>query len=159
MGMAAMPAMSLMMTAMSGAAAAYGSYQSGRMTAAAARRNAALARRAAIDARERGGVRESNFRQRVSALVGKQRALVGSSGADVGFGSPVQAFADTEMLGEIDALTIRNNAEREAYGYENAASGFAFEARSARVTGAFGAGATLAGTGGSLYGQYRSFQR
>ena len=40
-----------------------------------------------------------------------------ANGVDLSSGSPLDILGDTAMYGELDALTIRSNAEREAYGY------------------------------------------
>jgi hypothetical protein len=67
--------------------------------------------------------------------------------------------ADTALMGEMDALTIRNNAEREAYNYQVAAYNTRAQAgnfraesglltmagRNAAANGAWGAGTTLLG--------------
>lgn len=80
--------------------------------------NAAVADLQAKDAIARGAEDESRFRQGVKLLIGNQRATFAQSNVDVGFGSAVDVQADAAMLGELDALTIRTNAAREAWGYQ-----------------------------------------
>lgn len=79
--------------------------------------NAKVADQNARDALERGKIEEQQKRQEVAMLTGRQKAAMGANGVDIGFGSPLDTLVDTAMLGEIDALTIRSNAAREAYGY------------------------------------------
>lgn len=42
-----------------------------------------------------------------------QRAAMASQGGDVNDGSPVDLFGDTAAKGELDALTIRSNAQQD----------------------------------------------
>lgn len=80
--------------------------------------NAAIAELQAADAIERGEEAASQFRQRVRQAIGSQRAGIAAQGVDVTYGSAVDAQADAEFLGELDALTIRTNAAREAWGFK-----------------------------------------
>lgn len=97
--------------------------------------NAAIAELQAKDAVERGREEESKFRVGVRGLIGAQRADIGASGTDVGFGSALDVQADAAMLGELDALTIRTNAAREAWGYEVQAVDIRERARITRTEG------------------------
>lgn len=78
--------------------------------------NAAVADLQAEDALERGTEEESHFRTQVRGAIGTQRANIAAGNVDVGFGSAVDVQADAAFLGELDALTIRTNAAREAWG-------------------------------------------
>ncbi|HKE43891.1 MAG TPA: hypothetical protein VKB41_05070 [Steroidobacteraceae bacterium] len=80
--------------------------------------NAQVAELQAKDALERGGEKESRFRDQVRGLIGSQRAGFAGANVDVGYGSAADVQADAAFLGELDALTIRNNAAREAWGYK-----------------------------------------
>lgn len=80
--------------------------------------NASVADLQAKDAIARGRDEESRFRQYVRGLVGAQRAGFAASNVDVSFGSALEVQADAVELGELDALTIRTNAAREAWGYQ-----------------------------------------
>lgn len=79
--------------------------------------NAAVADVQAKDALDRGEIEANTFRQRTRGLVGEQRAGIAAGNIDVGFGSAVDVQADTVFTGELDALTIKTNAQREAWGY------------------------------------------
>jgi hypothetical protein len=50
--------------------------------------------------------------------VGRTKAAQAASGIDVNSGSAVSVQASERMLGMLDALTIRSNAARAAYGYQ-----------------------------------------
>jgi hypothetical protein len=80
--------------------------------------NAKVAELQAKDARIRGAEEEGQFRQQVRGMIGSQRAGFAGSNIDVGSGSALDVQADAAFLGELDALTIRNNAAREAWGFD-----------------------------------------
>lgn len=165
---------------------AYGQHKAGQGAAAAGKAqqaaaesqaeldefNAHVADQQAQDALERGGAQESKFRSQVRGLIGSQRAGQGASGVDVNYGSTVAVQADAAALGELDALTIRNNAMREQWGYQVEASDLRTKAEIARQTGEFAAEAgeaagttadfaavgTLVGGAGSLLMQRYGFK-
>jgi hypothetical protein len=80
--------------------------------------NAGVAKLQAADALSRGADDEARFRDQVRGVIGAQRAGFAAGNIDVGFGSAVDVQADAATLGELDALTIRTNAAREAWGYQ-----------------------------------------
>lgn len=148
---------------------AAGAVQQGQATAAASRysanvmdMNATLADRRAKDALERGAVAEQRKRQEVSAIVGKQTAAMAANGVDISFGSPLDTLTDTAVLGELDALTIRTNAHREAYDYrvqavnQRAQGNLERMKGDAAATGGYlKAAGTILGGAGTAYGQYK----
>lgn len=79
--------------------------------------NASVATLQAQDAVERGAEAESRFRTQVRGAIGAQRTGFAGANVDVGFGSAVDVQGDAAYLGELDALTIRTNAARTAWGY------------------------------------------
>jgi len=82
------------------------------------RTNAMFANEAAGDAMERGRKDAGLQRLRTQQMIGTQRAVAAANGGDVNDGSNALLQEDTAALGELDALTIQNNAAREAYGYK-----------------------------------------
>lgn len=78
--------------------------------------NAAVADVQAADAEVRGEIDANRFRARTRGIIGEQRAGFAAGNIDVGFGSAVDVQADAAFLGELDALTVRTNAAREAWG-------------------------------------------
>lgn len=82
------------------------------------RENAYFAGQAAVDALDRGAKDADKQRVRTGLAVGTQRTAQAANGGVVDVGSNADLVADTEMIGELDALTISNNAAREAYGYQ-----------------------------------------
>lgn len=95
-----------------------------RFNAQVARNNSIIAERRAADARERGKIEEARQKERTRQLIGRQRAAAAAQGVVVDEGSALDITSDTAGLGELDALTIRNNAEREALGFSAQASNF-----------------------------------
>ena len=99
--------------------------------------NAAVADVQARDARERGDIEAHRFRARTRALVGEQRTGFAAGNIDVAFGSAVDVQADATLLGELDALTAKNNALREAWGYKVEATDLRTQAEIARKEGVY----------------------
>jgi hypothetical protein len=122
--------------------------------------NATLADRKAKDAIERGAVDEQRKRQQVAQLRGQQVAGMAANGVDVSFGSPLDTIVDSSVLGELDALTIRTNANREAYDYKvdatNKRAGASLSRAQAdnAITGSYlnAAGTVLTGAGRAYSG-------
>lgn len=86
--------------------------------ASALRQNAAYQYQAAQDALDRG--RKAADRQRVDTqgAIGTQRTAMAGNGGEINEGTNALIQQDTAQFGELDALTISNNAAREAYGYQ-----------------------------------------
>lgn len=99
--------------------------------------NAAVADLQARDAIERGVDEENRFRSSVKVMVGSQRAGFAASNVDVSYGSAADVQADAAYLGELDALTIRTNAAREAWGYQVQAEDLRKRATIARKEGVY----------------------
>jgi len=99
--------------------------------------NASVADLQAKDARELGAEEERRYRQGVDVLIGAQRAGIAAGNVDVGYGSAVDVQADAAYMGELDALTIRTNAAREAWGYEVEATDLRKRAEIARQEGVY----------------------
>jgi len=99
--------------------------------------NASVDELQAKDAIERGAESESGFRTTIRGTIGAQRAGLAAQNVDVGFGSPVDVQADSAFLGELDAYKIRNNAAREAWGYNVQAQDLHKRAEIARKEGVY----------------------
>ena len=97
--------------------------------------NAEVADLQAQDALARGDLAEQRFRTGIKGIIGSQRAAQAASNVDVGFGSALDVQADAAYLGELDALTIRTNAAREAWGYKVEGEDLRRQAEITRKTG------------------------
>lgn len=133
------------------------SYEQGKYLDDVAKVNAGISSRAANDAIKRGEVEADEQRKTTQQVIGAQRTGFAAGNIDVNTGSAGQVQNDAAALGELDALTIINNAEREAYGYRVQAMDQRQQGKLAKwqgKTGAFGSilggaekGATFAAGG------------
>lgn len=96
---------------------AYSSYEQGKYLDKVSKVNAGMSEQAARDALARGEIEADDMRKQTRQVIGTQRTGFAANGIDVNTGSAGQIQDDTAALGELDALTILNNAAREAYGY------------------------------------------
>jgi hypothetical protein len=157
---------------------AYGMYQQGQQQAAMneyqsavasnnaiiANQQAQIQERSAQDALDRGRIEEQQHRLKVSQMMGSQRAATAANGILVDSGSASDILGDTAAMGEMDALTIRSNAEREAYSARIGAwnsqakatqlmgdsAMYGVAASNASSNGAWGAGSSLLSSAGSI---------
>jgi len=115
--------------------------------------NAAVDKNMAESVRDKAVVVENDERQRAAQLHSKQRAIAASRGVDVDSGTPLDLQQDTEMIGEINALRIRQSAEDQASALETQAGLTLAEGKAAAYQGRLKSTATLIGTAGSVAGQ------
>jgi hypothetical protein len=71
----------------------------------------------AVDALRRGDTEAHGATRKASRTIGAQKAMLAAQGIDPSFGSAGDIRAETQMLGELEATTLKNNAWREAWGY------------------------------------------
>lgn len=135
--------------------------------------NASVATLQAQDALARGADEESRYRQQVKSLIAGARTSYAAGNIDVNSGIVQDNAADDAFLGELDALTIRTNAAREAWGFDVEAEdlrqrgkilrkeGSALEesGRAARTQARLGAASTLVSGTTSLLQQKYGFDR
>lgn len=131
-----------------------------------AENNRIVAERQAADAILRGDALEQEKRFETQFLAGRQRAALAANGIVVDQGSALDITAGTFELGELDALTIRNNAQREAFGFKAQATNFASDAILIQARGEAtnraarrAASSTLLTTAGKFAGSAFSFNR
>ena len=129
---------------------AFGKMRAGNEANTLYQRNAQLADWQAADALQRGKIDEKKQRRVTEQVIGSQRAGLAAQGVDVNRGSALDVQADAAYLGELDALTIRHNAAKEAWGYGVQAQDFRTKGRIAQREGQFGAFSTLLGSAGSI---------
>lgn len=86
-----------------------------------ARTNAKIATYQAEQSIEAGNEAASRIDSKTRQTSGAIRAAQGGSGIDVASGSSALVRAGVEGSGAIDALTIKNNATRRAWGYQTEA--------------------------------------
>lgn len=132
------------------AMSAYGQIESGRQTDKLYQRNAQIAEIQARDAIARGRVEEKKARRETERVIGSQRVGLAAQNVDVNRGSALDVQADAAYLGELDALTIRNNAAKEAWGYRMQADDLRLRGTFAKREGEFGAYRTIIGAGSDM---------
>jgi len=165
---AVLPVLSIIGTVVGGVVSAAGAMQGGQAAAAqakyqaqVAKNNAIMANWAADDAINRGRSQEQIQRLKTAQLISRQRAALASNGVLVDAGSALNLVEDTAMIGEFDALTIRDNAAREAWQNRAQGANFTAEAQLAKMRAssaqqsgfgtAFGTLLTTAGSVGSKW--------
>lgn len=112
--------------------------------------NAKVAEAQAQNATSRGLVEEDRRRQLLRQQLGAQRAAIAGSGLDMSMGTPLELLGDTASIGEQDALTIRANAAREAWGYRTQAVDYKNQGRVARAQGKNAQTGTILSTAGNM---------
>ncbi|WDY60395.1 virion core protein, T7 gp14 family [Pseudomonas sp. PSKL.D1] len=130
----------------------------GEASAQASLQNAAFADASAADALKRGEFESDQQRLATRAAIGTQRAGFAGNGIDVNSGSAADIQDDTAALGELDALTIKNNAAREAWGYRTQAQQSRLAAANATKSGQagmFGSLLSAGAKGAQAYGAMR----
>jgi hypothetical protein len=83
--------------------------------AAVARNNAQLAEYQAVNTEAIGAQREQQSRLHTASVMGAQRAGLAASGVELGQGSALDVLATTAHVGEMDAMTIKDNTARTAW--------------------------------------------
>lgn len=151
---------------------AAGAIQQGNAAAAAAKfnaktqeMNAKISEARARDSLERGKLDEQQKRNEVAQIKGRQQAAMAANGVDIGYGSPLDTLVDTATMGELDALTVRSNAAREAYGHDVEAANkradaqlSRMNAKASKTAGYLSAASSLLTGAGNAWGSYRKSQ-
>lgn len=134
--------------------------------AAVDRNNAKIAEWQAQDAEKRGKEEERKRRILTGQQKGTQRTAFAANGIDLGSESVAETLADTEMIGEMDALTIRSNAKREAYGYRVQGSNYnasavnnQYAAKNSKTAGKMAATNTILGGAATMTGNIYDYNK
>jgi hypothetical protein len=99
------------------------------MQAQIAAQNAQIANQQASQAIINGQTAEQNVRLQGAQVMGAQRASMAANGVDLGQGSANEALTTTKYMTERDALTTKDNALRQAWGYQVQAVNYTNEGR------------------------------
>lgn len=146
---------------------AYGKYEGGQATQAqmayqaqVAQNNAQIAKQNAQWDIQAGEAAANAQGLKTRAQVGSTVAKQAAGGIATGVGSAAQVVAGEREVGMINAMTIRSNASREAYGQEVAATSdeaqaglYEMEGKQAAEGGDLGAMGSLLSSAGS-FGKY-----
>lgn len=95
--------------------------EQGDYQAMIADRNASFANAQAADALDRGEKNVSQLKTNIKKIRGSQRVALAAQGLDIETGSSRDIEEDTYYQARNDIITIRNNAWREAWGFNTQA--------------------------------------
>lgn len=132
------------------------SRKAGQFNARIAENNAIIQRSLAKDARKRGEINEANYRTQQGQRKSQQRVQMLAGGGSL-TGSNSAILDDTDVFGELDALMIRSNSEREAWEHEVDAFNFDQQGKLARMGGENAATSALLSGGGNVASQWYQF--
>ena len=141
--------------AISAAGTAYYQHAAGQQRKAAAKANQRKAEEAAANARLLGIEAVQRKAEQVSVFQGKIRSAVAYGGAVLGEGTPLKLELNAATLGKLDQEAVKNNYAGIAWGYENQAMNFGYQADAANLA-TWGAGLTLIAGAGETYAQYKA---
>lgn len=137
----------------------YSAIQQGQAAKNAADYNADVQRKAAAMETQRGATEAAEHRQKVKQMISRQNAAFGASGVEGSTGSAADVMTETAGMGELDALRIVNNSQRQAWGLESQARIGEYEGKVAYQQGIMKGTATLLNGGSNAYFGYKSAQR
>lgn len=106
----------------------------GEYESSIANTNARIATLQSKQAIETGNIETSRENLKTQSILGSVRATQGASGVDVASGSSALVRSGISGVGAIDELTIRNNAARQAWGYQTEAIQDTFQGKFAQLT-------------------------
>lgn len=122
-----------------------------------AKNNAEIAEENARNERQSG--LEESRQQRIKTIqaIGAQQTAMAANGIDISSGTALDTVTDTAQTGELDALMIQYNSERQAFNYEVGANNFTnqanldmFAAKNAKTAGTLNAIGSVADAGMKL---------
>lgn len=142
-----------------GGLSAGGALMAGNATANAANYRAQVADNMATYSIAKGSREAQDSLLKTGQMVGKQFAAQGASGLDAASGSAVQVRASTAQLGQLDALTIMNNAAMKAAGLRTEAQLDRFSAKNAKTESYLKAGGSLINTVSSVSDKWFKFDQ
>lgn len=125
--------------------------EQGAFQSAMLEQNATYKDMAARDVEKQGQLDADRHRRSTQQLIGTQRTAIAGNGIDVNSGTAAELQDDAAQFGELDALTIANNAAREAWGLRVGSRNDRMNARFATKTASSNAtGSILGGIGGAF---------
>lgn len=138
----AVPFIALAIAVIGTAAATYSQVQQsqyqkamGKYQAGVAKNNVLYSERAAHDAEVRGEMQARDQRVKATTLISDQQSQLAGNGVDVTGTSALGTYNDTFNAGEEDAMTIQQNANREALGYRQQGANFSAQQAAALSQG------------------------
>ncbi len=133
---------------------AAGSLQQGAYQGQVGRNNAIIATQNADYARAAGSEQAAISSMKGAAKGAAIKTSQAANGIDVNTGSAVDVQASQRMTDQLDAETVLNNAELQAYGYTTQATNFQAQAQQDETAGFYGAASGLLGSASSIGGRW-----
>ncbi|MBS0323576.1 MAG: hypothetical protein JSR19_06960 [Proteobacteria bacterium] len=129
-----------------------------------AQRNAQINEQQAEIALQNGQINEQASRLRTGQMMGTQRAALAANGVDLGEGSANDVLTTTAFMGEHDALTIRDNATRQAWAYRvqaanNMSNADVLQTSGDNINPTMSAMGSLLTSAGSVAGSWYKFKK
>lgn len=109
--------------------------------------NKTALREAAHDTLQRGADAADEHREKVRRIISRQNAAFSAGGVDSGSGSALDVQAETAGMGELDALRIMNNAQRQSDYLNDQAEFQKYQGREAWLASRAGAAGALMSSG------------
>lgn len=126
--------------------------------------NAKISTQNAAYAGAEGDQNTAVAQMKTRAEIGAIKASQAASGVDVNSGSAVDVRSSAAETGELNAINIRSEAARKAYGYQTEAAGYSGQsgldksaANNAEAAGDIGAGASIIGGLGKAGEDYTKY--
>jgi hypothetical protein len=154
--MPAAPAIAAWAAVAGAAISGYSAYQSGQSQKKASKYNADMAEMKALDASHRGATEAAAKRDHARKIGASQAANMAASGVRIDSGTPLSLLTETAGLGQLDALTSLNNAQREAWGYGGQATLDRYQGKAAARAGVLNSAGTMLGGASKAYYGYQA---
>lgn len=102
------------------------------------------------DAVQRGSIEAGRFRDKVNRVASNQRAHFAGANIDISSATAQAFLSETAVYGELDALIIENNAQREAWSHAQRAEELRHGAAGSQAVGSAARTSSLLSAGGQL---------
>lgn len=152
--MAFVAAIAPILSAVGAGVGAIGSLAQGQYQGQVARNNSTIALQNADYSRASGLQQASITSMKGAAKEAGIKTAQAANGIDVNTGSAVDVQASQRMTDELDAETVLNNSELQAYGYTTQSTNFKAQAQQDETAGFYGAASGLLGAASSLGGKW-----
>ena len=146
------PAVAYAAMAIAGAISAKASYDQGKFSKGVSEYNARVDQNAAQEVRNKGRIAESEERQRAMEFQSRQRAVLAARGVNIDSGTALQVQEDTGLVGEVNAMRIRQNTEQQASALREQAVLTRAEGKNAKRQGTAKAVSSIIGSIGAAAG-------
>jgi hypothetical protein len=137
----------------------YSQYQSAQYNAAVARNNQVITNRNASMALQQGTVQEENQRLKTGGMIAGIDAQQAASGVNPNEGSALNVRSSAAETGELDALTIRYNANVQNWNYKNQANVYGAQASLYNNMGDWAVANSILGGASSVSNQWLKYNQ